>query len=222
MLAMSDDNQKISVFLVDDHLVVREGVRVVLEQSGEIEVVGEAATAKEAVQRIAATRPRVAVIDVQLPDRPGTDLCAEIRSAHPDTACLMLTSFADDEALFESISAGASGFVLKQVRGDGLVEAVERVAAGESLIDASVTARLLERIRNPQSTTDPRLASLTTLERAILRHVVDGLTNREIAPLVNVSEKTVKNYVSSILHKLGLSRRTEAAVFALRSGEFDD
>lgn len=219
---MSDDNQKISVFLVDDHLVVREGVRVVLEQSGEIEVVGEAATAKEAVQRIAATRPRVAVIDVQLPDRPGTDLCAEIRSAHPDTACLMLTSFADDEALFESISAGASGFVLKQVRGDGLVEAVERVAAGESLIDASVTARLLERIRNPQSTTDPRLASLTTLERAILRHVVDGLTNREIAPLVNVSEKTVKNYVSSILHKLGLSRRTEAAVFALRSGEFDD
>lgn len=219
---MSDDNQKISVFLVDDHLVVREGVRVVLEQSGEIEVVGEAATAKEAVQRIAATRPRVAVIDVQLPDRPGTDLCAEIRSAHPDTACLMLTSFADDEALFESISAGAAGFVLKQVRGDGLVEAVERVAAGESLIDASVTARLLERIRNPQSTTDPRLASLTTLERAILRHVVDGLTNREIAPLVNVSEKTVKNYVSSILHKLGLSRRTEAAVFALRSGEFDD
>lgn len=219
---MSDDNQKISVFLVDDHLVVREGVRVVLEQSGEIEVVGEAATAKEAVQRIAATRPRVAVIDVQLPDRPGTDLCAEIRSAHPDTACLMLTSFADDEALFESISAGAAGFVLKQVRGDGLVEAVERVASGESLIDASVTARLLERIRNPQSTTDPRLASLTTLERAILRHVVDGLTNREIAPLVNVSEKTVKNYVSSILHKLGLSRRTEAAVFALRSGEFDD
>lgn len=218
---MSDD-QKISVFLVDDHLVVREGVRVVLEQSGDIEIVGEAATAKEAMQRIAATRPRVAVIDVQLPDRPGTELCADIRASHPETACLMLTSFADDEALFESISAGAAGFVLKQVRGDGLVEAVERVASGESLIDASVTARLLERIRNPQSSTDPRLASLTTLERAILRHVVDGLTNREIAPLVNVSEKTVKNYVSSILHKLGLSRRTEAAVFALRSGEFDD
>ncbi|MFZ9628137.1 MAG: response regulator [Ilumatobacteraceae bacterium] len=219
---MSDDSQKISVFLVDDHLVVREGVRVVLEQSGAIEVVGEAATAKEAIQRIGATRPKVAVIDVQLPDRAGTELCADIRAAHPDTACLMLTSFADDEALFESISAGAAGFVLKQVRGDGLVEAVERVAAGESLIDASVTARLLERIRNPQALTDPRLASLTTLERAILRHVVDGLTNREIAPLVNVSEKTVKNYVSSILHKLGLSRRTEAAVFALRSGEFDD
>lgn len=218
---MTDTAEKISVFLVDDHLVVREGVRVVLEASGSIEVVGEASTSKEALQRIAATRPQVAVIDVQLPDRAGTELCADIRAAHPETACLMFTSFADDDALFDSISAGATGFVLKQVRGDGLVEAVERVASGESLIDASVTARLLDRIRNPQATSDPRLASLTTLERAILRHVVDGLTNREIAPLVNVSEKTVKNYVSSILHKLGLSRRTEAAVFALRSGEFD-
>lgn len=219
---MSDEQEKISVFLVDDHLVVREGVRAVLESSGAIEVVGEAGTSKEAMQRIAATRPQVAVIDVQLPDRTGTELCADIRAAHPSTACLMLTSFADDTALFDSISAGAAGFLLKQVRGDGLVDAVERVAEGESLIDASVTAKLLERIRNPQAATDPRLASLTTLERAILRHVVDGLTNREIAPLVNVSEKTVKNYVSSILHKLGLSRRTEAAVFALRSGEFDD
>jgi len=219
---MSEEQEKISVFLVDDHLVVREGVRAVLESSGAIEVVGEAGTSKEAIQRIAATRPNVAVIDVQLPDRAGTELCADIRAAHPNTACLMLTSFADDTALFDSISAGAAGFLLKQVRGDGLVDAVERVAQGESLIDASVTAKLLERIRNPQSATDPRLASLTTLERAILRHVVDGLTNREIAPLVNVSEKTVKNYVSSILHKLGLSRRTEAAVFALRSGEFDD
>ncbi|MEY4173191.1 MAG: hypothetical protein RI900_356 [Actinomycetota bacterium] len=214
------DQQPIKVFLVDDHPVVRDGVRSILERHGGIEVVGEAGNSREAIQRIAATRPRVVVIDLRLPDGSGTDLCAAIRSAHPGTGCLMFTSFADEQALFESIKAGADGFVLKNTKPTGLTEAIEKVAAGESLIDASVTARLLEHIRNPKPASDPRLAALTTLERAILKHVAEGRTNRDIAPLVHVSETTVKNYVSSILRKLNLARRTEAAVYALKSGEF--
>jgi DNA-binding NarL/FixJ family response regulator len=206
------------VFLIDDHAVVREGVRSILEASGDVEVVGEAGTCEDAIRRLRAVHPRVAVIDVQLPDGSGTELCRDIRSEHPDVACLMLTSFAKDDALFESIMAGASGFVLKQIRLDELVVAVRRVAAGESLIDPTLVGKLLERIRHPATDVDPRLASLTPLERSILKLLVEGLTNREIAPHVHMSEKTVKNYVSSILHKLGLSRRTEAAVFALRTG----
>ena len=221
-LEVPDEQQSepIRVFLVDDHPVVRDGVRAVLERHGGIDVVGEAGTRREAVQRIAATRPRVVVIDLKLPDGTGTEVCADIRAAFPDMGCLIFTSYADEDALFESIKAGADGFMLKNTKGTGLAEAIEKVASGESLIDASVTSRLLDHIRNPRPAVDPRLASLTALERSILCHVAEGRTNRDIAPLVHVSETTVKNYVSSILRKLNLSRRTEAAVFALRSGEF--
>ena len=204
---------------MDDHEVVREGVRQLLEVSGEIEVVGEASSCADALSRIPATRPHVAILDVQLPDGSGVEVCREIRNDHSDIACLMLTSFSDEEALFQSIMAGAAGYVLKQIRGNDLVATVRRVAAGESLIDPAVTGRLLERLRHPQPEEDPRLASLTKLERVILDHVAEGLTNRQIAGRVNLAEKTVKNYVSSILMKLGMSRRTEAAVFAVRASE---
>ena len=214
---MVDQPALIPVFVVDDHGVVREGVRAVLEASEQITVVGEAGTCREAIDRIAATRPRVVIIDVQLPDGSGVEVCREVRSAHPDIACLMFTSFARDDALFDSILAGAAGYVLKQVKGADLVEAVVRVERGESLLDPGVTGMLLERLRNPRPVADPRMASLTPLEHQILGHLVEGLTNREIAREVNVSEKTVKNYISSILHKLGVARRTEAAVYALRA-----
>jgi DNA-binding NarL/FixJ family response regulator len=209
----------VRVFLLDDHEVVREGVRALLEATGTIEVVGEASTCAEALVRIPATRPHVAVLDVQLPDGTGVEVCREIRDGHPEVGCLMLTSFSDDEALFQSILAGASGYVLKQVRGNDLANAVHRVAAGESLIDPALTGRLLERLRNPQPAEDPRIASLTAVERTILDHVAEGLTNRQIAAHVNLAEKTVKNYVSSILLKLGMSRRTEAAVYAVRAAD---
>lgn len=214
---MADQGELIPVFVVDDHVVVREGVRAVLESSGRVTVVGEAGTCRDALDRIAATRPRVVVIDVQLPDGSGVEVCREVRSAHPEVACLMFTSFARDDALFDSILAGAAGFVLKQVKGTDLIDAVVRVDRGESLLDPGVTGLLLERLRNPRPASDPRLASLTPLEHQILDHLVEGLTNREIAREVNVSEKTVKNYISSILHKLGVARRTEAAVYALRA-----
>lgn len=216
---MPEAPSPIRVFLMDDHEVVREGVRQLLEVSGEIEVVGEASSCADALSRIPATRPHVAILDVQLPDGSGVEVCREIRNDHADIACLMLTSFSDEEALFQSIMAGAAGYVLKQIRGNDLVATVRRVAAGESLIDPAVTGRLLERLRHPQPEEDPRLASLTKLERVILDHVAEGLTNRQIAGRVNLAEKTVKNYVSSILMKLGMSRRTEAAVFAVRASE---
>jgi len=171
---MTDAADRIRVFLMDDHEVVREGVRQLLESSGEIEVVGEAATCADALTRIPATRPAVAILDVQLPDGSGVEVCREIRNDHPNIACLMLTSFSDEEALFQSIMAGAAGYVLKQIRGNDLVATVKRVAAGESLIDPAVTGRLLERLRNPQPEEDPRLASLTKLERVILPRREDG------------------------------------------------
>lgn len=216
---MSDST--VTVFLVDDHAVIRSGLRALLDATGRITVVGEAGSAAEALPRVAATQPTVVVIDVQLPDGPGYELCAAIRAAHPEIACLMLTSFADDEALFGSIRAGAAGFLLKQVRSEGLVSAIELVANGGSLIDPSVTERLLDKIRNPSPEVDPRLRSLTEHEMAILRHMASGLTNREIAARVNLAEATVKNYVSTILRKLGFTRRTEAAVFALKAGVVD-
>lgn len=211
--------EPIRVFLLDDHQVVREGVRHLLELSGEIQVVGEAANCADALTRIPAARPAVAILDVQLPDGSGVEVCRDIRSAHPEIACLMLTSFSDDEALFQSITAGAAGYVLKQIRGNDLVATVKRVAAGESLIDPAITGRLLERLRHPQPQEDSRLASLTKIEHVILDHIAEGLTNRQIAGKVNLAEKTVKNYVSSILMKLGMARRTEAAVFAVRAAE---
>jgi two-component system response regulator DevR len=182
-----------------------------------LDIVGEAATGEEALTRIASTRPDVALLDVRLGDgASGVEVCREIRSSHPDIACIMLTSFADDEALFASIMAGASGYLLKQVRGNDLVGAVRRVAAGESLLDPAVTARVLERLRNPPTAGPDPLAGLSPQERRILALISDGKTNRQIAEAMFLAEKTVKNYVSRLLAKLGMARRTEAAVFAAR------
>jgi DNA-binding NarL/FixJ family response regulator len=202
---------EVTVFLVDDHEVVRQGLRTLLEESG-LTVVGEAATASEAVPRIVATRPNVAVLDVQLPDGTGIDVCREIRSRLPETSCLMLTSFDDDEALFAAIMAGASGYLLKQIRGLQLVEAVQRVSRGESLLDPKVTTRVLERLRSGPKQ-DPRLASLTDQERRILDLIAEGLTNRQIGTRLGLAEKTVKNYVSSLLAKIGMRSRTQAALY---------
>ncbi len=203
--------EDVTVFLVDDHEVVRQGLRTLLEESG-LTVVGEAASAAEAVPRIVATQPKVAVLDVQLPDGTGIYVCREIRSRLPETACLMLTSFDDDEALFAAIMAGAAGYLLKQIRGLQLVEAVQRVARGESLLDPKVTTRVLERLRSGPKQ-DPRLASLTDQERRILDLIAEGLTNRQIGTRLGLAEKTVKNYVSSLLAKIGMRSRTQAALY---------
>jgi two-component system response regulator DevR len=211
---MAEDRQ-IRVFLLDDHEVVRRGVRELLEAEADISVVGEADRAETAIARIPPTRPDVALLDVRLPDGDGVEVCREIRSRDPDIACIMLTSFSDDEALFQAILAGASGYLLKQIRGNDIVDAVRRVAAGQSLLDPAVTNRVLERLRNPPEE-DERLARLTPQERKILMLIADGLTNRLIANEIHLAEKTVKNYVSNLLAKLGMERRTQAAVFASR------
>ena len=203
------------MFLVDDHEVVRRGVRDLLESAGGIEVVGEAGTAEAARTRIPLARPDVAVLDVRLPDGSGIEVCRDIRSEHPEVRCLMLTSFDDDEALFNAVVAGAAGYVLKDVRGGDIVESVRRVARGESLLDPLATARVIERLRRPPPD-DERLASLSPQERRILELLADGLTNRQIAAEMYLAEKTIKNYVSNLLMKLGMSRRTEAAVYAAR------
>jgi DNA-binding NarL/FixJ family response regulator len=208
----------IRVFLLDDHEVVRRGLRDLLEGHDDLEVVGEAGTMEEALGRIPATTPDVAVLDVRLPDGNGIEVCREIRSRHPEIQCLMLTSFADDEALFAAIMAGAAGYVLKQVRGADLVDSIRRVAAGQSLLDPQVTARVLERLRRgPEE--DERIARLTDQERRILDLLSDGMTNRQIAAQLVLAEKTVKNYVSNLLMKMGMQRRTEAAVYAARLEE---
>ena len=208
----------IRVFLLDDHEVVRRGVRDMLEAEDDIEVVGEAGTADEALARIPLSHPDVALLDVRLGERSGIEVCRDVRSAHPEIACLMLTSFADDEALLDSIMAGAAGYVLKQVRGSELVESVRRVADGQSLLDPTVTTRVLDRLRNGPAE-DDKVASLTPQERRILDLLADGLTNRQIAAELNLAEKTVKNYVSNLLTKMGMQRRTEAAVYAARAAE---
>ena len=215
----ADPTVPIRVFLLDDHEVVREGVRHLLEASGRIKVVGEAGTCGEAITRIPATMPQVAILDVQLPDGTGVEVCRDVRTEHPEIACVMLTSFSNDDALFQAVLAGAAGFVLKQIRGNDLIETVIRVANGESLIDPAMTGQLLDRLRNPRGYADPKLASLTKLERSVLDLVAEGMTNRQIATQLFLAEKTVKNYMSSILLKLGFSRRTEAAVFAVKSSE---
>ena len=206
------------VFLLDDHEIVRRGLRELIEGETDLEVAGEAGTATDALARIPATRPDVAVLDVRLPDGDGVSVCRDIRSAHPEVRCLMLTSYADDEALFSAIMAGASGYVLKQVRGDDLLDGIRRVARGESLLDPSVTTRVLERLRNgPEE--DDLVAQLTPQERKLLDLLAEGLTNRQIADRMYLAEKTVKNYVSNLLAKLGMGRRTEAAVYAARLAE---
>lgn len=203
----------VRVFLLDDHEVVRRGLRELLGSEDDLEVVGEAGTAAEALARIPPTRPDVAVLDVRLPDGDGVEVCREVRARHPEIRCLILTSYSEDEALFQAIMAGASGYLLKQVKGTDLVDGVRRVATGQSLLDPSVTAAVLERLRKGPET-DEHLARLTDQERRILDLVADGLTNRQIAEQVHLAEKTVKNYVSNILSKLGMQRRTQAAVYA--------
>jgi two-component system response regulator DevR len=205
--------EKITVYLLDDHEVVREGLRALLEASGDIRVVGESGSARDATARIPALRPQVAVLDARLPDGSGIEVCRSVRAVDPSIGALILTSYDDDEALFAAIMAGASGYVLKQIRGSDLVAAVHHVAAGGSLIDPALTARVLERIRSGPATA-PELADLTEQELKLLGHIAEGLTNRQIGERMFLAEKTVKNYVSSILSKLGLERRTQAAVLA--------
>jgi two-component system, NarL family, response regulator DevR len=200
------------VFLLDDHEVVRRGLRELIDAEDDLEVVGEAGTAGMGLAGIAKDNPDVAVLDVRLPDGNGVEVCREVRARDPKIACLMLTSFSDDEALFDAIMAGASGYLLKDVRGNDLIDAIRRVAAGDSLLDPALTGKVLERLRKGDEE-DPRLASLSDQERRILELIAEGLTNRQIAERMHLAEKTVKNYVSNLLAKLGMQRRTEAAVF---------
>lgn len=204
------------VFLVDDHEVVRIGVRELLNADERLEVVGEAGSVSEALARVPGSGADVAVLDVRLPDGNGIELCRELRSRMPELKCLMLTSFTDDEALFDAVMAGASGFVLKRIVGHDLRNAVHTVAAGESLLDARSTSALLDRIRRERDQDDP-VRALTEQERVVFDHIGEGLTNRQIAERMSLAEKTVKNYVSHLLAKLGLQRRTQAAVLAARA-----
>ena len=205
----------IGVFLLDDHEIVRRGVRELLEAEPDIRVVGEAGTAASALARIPALRPDVAVLDVRLPDGDGVSVCRDIRSSMPEVACLMLTSFGDDEALFDAIMAGAAGYVLKQIRGTDLVGAVRTVASGESMLDPEAASRVMRRMRDQAQRSDP-LSELTPQERRILELIGEGLTNRQIGERMYLAEKTVKNYVSALFAKLGMERRTQAAAFAAR------
>jgi two-component system response regulator DevR len=201
----------VRIFLLDDHELVRDGIRELLSTVPGLQVVGEAGTVQEALARIPAARPDVAVLDVQLPDGSGIDVCREIRSSMPSTYCLILTSHDDHDAVLASVLAGASGYVLKQVRTAGLVDAIRQVSLGRSLIDPSVIARVMEQVRQGTRRVE-RLPELTQREREVLDLVADGLTNRQIGESMFLAEKTVKNYVSSILAKLGLERRSQAAV----------
>jgi two-component system, NarL family, response regulator DevR len=206
----------IRVFLLDDHEIVRRGLIALLESAGDIEVVGESGSAQEATRRIPALRPQVAILDARLPDGSGIDVCRDVRSADPQIRALILTSYQDDEALFSAIMAGAAGYVLKQIRGTDLIDAVRTVAAGRSLLDPLVTQRVLERIRQGTDGAPKELASLTSQERRILDLIAEGLTNRQIGEQLFLAEKTIKNYVSSLLAKLGVERRTQAAILANR------
>src|SRR5271154_244148 len=208
----------IRVFLLDDHEVVRRGIRDVLETEPDIVVVGEAGTAAEAIARVPALKPDVAILDVRLPDDDGVSVCRELRSRLPELACLMLTSFGDDEALLSAIMAGASGYLLKQVRGSDIVGAVRTVAAGGSMLDPRMTATVLQRLRQPPSGDDP-VSSLSDQERRVFDLIGDGLTNRQIGEQMFLAEKTIKNYVSGVLAKLGMQRRTQAAALAGRLHE---
>jgi DNA-binding NarL/FixJ family response regulator len=206
---------KVGVFLLDDHEIVRRGVRELLEAEPDIEVVGEAGTAQGALARVPALRPDVAVLDVRLPDGDGVSVCRALRSRSPHTACLMLTSFGGDEALLDAVLAGAAGYVLKQIRGSDLVGAVRTVAAGQSTIPPGAAGQLLARAGEQARAADP-LSGLTGQERRILEHIGRGLTNRQIGEQLGLAEKTVKNYISALFAKLGMERRTQAAAYAAR------
>jgi DNA-binding NarL/FixJ family response regulator len=210
---------QIGVFLLDDHEIVRRGVKDLLEAEPDIVVVGQAGTAASALARVPALRPDVAVLDIRLPDGDGVSVCRDIRSKMPQVACLMLTSFGDDEALFDAIMAGAAGYVLKQIRGTDLVGAVRTVASGQSMLDPEAASRVMKRMRDQAAHSDP-LTGLTTQERRILELIGEGLTNRQIGERMFLAEKTVKNYVSAVFAKLGMERRTQAAAYAARI--FDD
>jgi two-component system response regulator DevR len=207
----------LKVYLVDDHEVVRRGVKELLESEDDIIVVGEAGTQEEALSNIPKVHPDVVLLDVRLPDGDGIEICREIRSSAPEIACLMLTSFADDEAFLGAVIAGASGYVLKQIRGNDLVASVRRAAKGESLLDPMMVAKA--RARLGRDLEDERLRPLSPQERRILELISEGMTNREIAETMFLAEKTVRNYVSNLLLKMGVKHRTEAAVFAVRIAE---
>jgi two-component system, NarL family, response regulator DevR len=202
-----------TVFLVDDHEVVRRGVSDLLGGHEDLEVVGEAGSVAEALGRIPALRPQVAVLDVRLPDGTGIELCRELRSRMPGLACLMLTSYTDEQAMFDAVLAGAAGYVIKDVRGNDIVNAVREVGAGRSLLDGRAASALMARLRSRSEAPDP-LAELTVKEREVLGFIGEGLTNREIGQRMYLAEKTVKNYVSALLAKLGMQRRVQAAVLA--------
>lgn len=208
------------MFLLDDHELVREGIRALLESDDQIEVVGEASTAAEALARAPLAKPDVAILDVRLEEGSGIEVCRELRSASPDLICLMLTSFADDEALYASVMAGAAGYVLKQIKSRDLIADVKKVASGASLMDPRAVARVVERIANPPRTEQAR-SSLSPQEGRILDLIADGKTNRQIADTMFLSENTVKNYVTTLLRKLKMTSRTEAAIYVtkLRSGQ---
>jgi two-component system response regulator DevR len=208
-------NRKIRVFLVDDHELIRRGLRDCLEAEQDLVVVGEAATAGEAARLIPAIMPEVVVLDVRLPDGNGIEVCRDLRSLHPEIRFLILTTFSDDEALFDAIVAGADGYVLKDTRGDNLIESIRRVAEGQSLLDPAVTKHVLARLRRFHEAAD-QLSVLTRQEREILDLIGKGMTNRQIAAEMHLAEKTVKNYVSGLLSKLGMSHRTEAAIYITR------
>ena len=216
-------HETVTVFLLDDHEIVRRGLVDLLESHDGFRVVGEAGTAAEALRRIPTLRPDVALLDARLPDGSGIDVCREVQVSSPGTRCLILTSYDDDDALFAAVMAGASGYLLKQIRGRSLTEAVAHVAAGHSLIDPALVERLLDRLRRPEAETggagsrtsaaSPRAAALTDREQEILTLIAEGLTNRQIGERLYLAEKTVKNYVSGLLAKLGFERRTQAAVY---------
>ena len=203
----------IRVFLVDDHEVVRRGVAGLLSDEADLEVVGEAGTVTEAIARIGAVRPDVAVLDVRLPDGNGVELCRELRSRHPELACLMLTSFTDEQAILDAVLAGAAGYVIKDVRGSDIASAVRDVGSGRSLLDHRAAAVLMAKLRTPPAAPDPT-AELTAQEHAVLELIGEGLTNRAIGERLHLAEKTVKNHVTRVLAKLGLERRVQAAVLA--------
>lgn len=205
----------IRIVLIDDHEVVRAGIKAMIDAQDDLEVVGEADTAEDGVRRVGYDEPDVVVLDVRLPDGSGVEVCRDIRTRFPDVKVLMLTSFADEEALLSAVLAGASGYVLKRVKGSDLVNDIRRVGAGESLLDPEMTEKLFERLRSgPKS--DPLLARLSDQEREIVTHIAEGKTNKQIADDMFLAEKTVKNYVSNLLAKMGMSRRSEAAAYVAR------